>query len=132
MVWNSFSHCVLCTVREDPVTSDFAPGRTARLIHGIPVTIYEGFVVFKAIKHTPKSDPVGIYEGFVVSKRTSLTPRGHPIALCLGFAKTAPTIERIEHHWPEPKKVFDGVSFEASVEKGQPSNTSNGLGNSKG
>jgi hypothetical protein len=28
--------------------------------------------------------------------------------------------------------VFDGVSFEASVEKGQPSNTSNGLGNSKG
>jgi hypothetical protein len=123
---------VLCTVREDPVTSDFAPGRTARLIHGIPVTIYEGFVVFKAIKHTPKSDPVGIYEGFVVSKRTSLTPRGHPIALCLGFAKTAPTIERIEHLWPLPKKVFDGVSFEASVEKGQPSNTSNGLGNSKG
>ena len=29
-------------------------------------------------------------------------------------------------------KMFDGVSFEASVEKGQPSNTSNGLGNSKG
>ena len=132
MVWNSFSHCVLCTVREDPVTSDFAPGRTATLIHGIPVTIYEGFVVFKAIKHTPKSDPVGIYEGFVVSKRTSLTPRGHPIALCLGFAKTAPTIERIEHLWPEAKKVFDGLSLEASVEKGQPSNTSNGLGNSKG
>ncbi len=38
----------------------------------------------------------------------------------MGFAKTAPTIERIEHLWPEPKKVFGGVSFEASVEKGQP------------
>ena len=111
MVWNSFSHCVRCTVREDPVTSDFALARKARLVHGIPVTIYNGFVV---------------------SKRTSLTPRGNPIALCLGFLKTAPTIERIEQLLPEPKKVFDGVSFEASLEKGQPSNTSNGLGYSKG
>ena len=38
--------------------------------NGIPLAIYEGFVVFKAIKHTQKSDPVGIYEGFVGSKWT--------------------------------------------------------------
>ena len=100
--------------------------------NNIPLAIYEGFVVFGTIKHTQKSPPVGIYDTFVGSKSTKMTPRGHPIALCLGFAKTNPTIERIEHLWPEPKKVFDGVSFEASVEKGQPSNTSNGLGNSKG
>ena len=60
---------------------------------------------------------MGIYEGFVVSKRTSLTPRGNPVALCLGFPKTAPTSERIEQLLPEPKKVFDSISFEASVEK---------------
>jgi hypothetical protein len=75
---------------------------------------------------------VGIYEGFVVSKRTSFTPRGNPVALCLGFLKTAPTSERIEQLLPEPKKVFDTISFVASVEKGHPANVSNGLGNSKG
>ena len=123
---------MLCTVREDPVTRDFAPGRAARLIHGIPLASYEGFVVFKTIKHTQKSLPVGIYEGFGGSKWTKITPGGHPIALCLGLAKTAQTIEHLEHLGTLPKKVFDGVSFEASVEKGQPSNTSNGLGNSKG
>ena len=132
MVWNSFSHCVLCTVREDPVTRDFAPGRAARLIHGIPLASYEGFVVFKTIKHTPKSLPVGIYDTFVGSKWTKITPRGHPIALCLGLAKTARTLEHLEHLRPLSKKVFEVVSLEASVEKGPPSNTSNGLGNSKG
>ena len=132
MVWNSFSHCVLCTVREDPVTRDFAPGRAARLIHGIPLASYEGFVVFKTIKHTQKSLPVGIYEGFGGSKWTKITPGGHPIALCLGLAKTAQTLEHLEHLRPLSKKVFEGVSLEASVEKGSPSNTSNGLGNSKG
>ena len=100
--------------------------------NGIPLAIYEGFVVFKPIKHTPKSPPVGIYEGFGGSKWTKMTPRGHPIALCLGLAKTAQTLEHLEHLRTLPKKVFEGLSFEASVEKGQPSNTSNGLGNSKG
>ena len=70
MVWNLFSPCVLCTVIEDPDTSDFATGRTERLVQAIPVALYEGFVVFKKIKHTPKNDPVDIYEGFVVSKWT--------------------------------------------------------------
>ena len=61
-----------------------------------------------------------------------MTPRGHPIALCLGLAKTAQTLERLEHLRPLQKKTFDVEAPEASVEKGQPSNTSNGLGNSKG
>jgi hypothetical protein len=61
-----------------------------------------------------------------------MTPSGHPIALCLGLAKTAQTLEHLEHLWPFAKKVFEGVSLDASVEKGPPSNTSNGLGNSKG
>ena len=64
----AFSHCVQCTVSASPVASDFALARKARLVHGIPLAIYEGFVVFKTIKHTHKSDPVGIYEGFVGSK----------------------------------------------------------------
>ena len=89
-------------------------------------------MVFRTIKHTPKSNPVGIYEGFGKPKWTKITPRGHPIALCLGLAKTAQTLEHLEHLRTLPKKVFEGLSFEASVEKGQPSNTSNGLGNSKG
>ena len=38
--------------------------------NSIPLAIYEGFVVFKKRKHTPKGDPVAIYEGFVVSKWT--------------------------------------------------------------
>ena len=38
--------------------------------NGIPLAIYEGFVVFKTIQHTQKSDPVGIYEGFGGSKWT--------------------------------------------------------------
>jgi len=75
------------------------------------VGIYKSFVGFKSIKHTPKGDPVGINEG---------------------FAKTAKTLERLEHLWPEPKKVFEGVSLQRGAKKGQPSNTSNGLGNSKG
>jgi hypothetical protein len=50
----------------------------------------------------------------------------------LGLAKTAQTLEHLEHLRPLSKKVFEGVSLEASVEKGPPSNTSNGLGNSKG
>ena len=83
-------------------------------------------------KHTPKSLPVGIYDTFVGSKWTKITPRGHPIALCLGLAKTAQTIEHLEHLGTLPKQVFEGVSFEASVEKGQPSNTSNGLGIQRG
>jgi hypothetical protein len=70
VVWNSFSHCVLCTVSEDPATSDFAPGRTERLVQAIPVAIYEGFVVFQKRKHTPKGDPVASYGGFVGSKWT--------------------------------------------------------------
>ena len=64
----AFSHCVQCTVSASPVASDFALARKARLVHGIPLAIYEGFVVFTTIKHTQKSDPVGIYEGFVGSK----------------------------------------------------------------
>ena len=32
--------------------------------NSIPLAIYDGFVVFGTIKHTPKSPPVGIYEGF--------------------------------------------------------------------
>jgi hypothetical protein len=100
--------------------------------NSIPLAIYEGFVVFGTIKHTQKSPPVGIYDTFVGSKWTKMTPGGHPIALCLGLAKTAQTLEHLEHLRPLSKKVFEGVSLEASVEKGQPSNTSNGLGNSKG
>ena len=38
--------------------------------NGIPLAIYEGFVVFKPIKHTPKSPPIGIYEGFGGPKPT--------------------------------------------------------------
>ena len=131
-MWKYFSHCVQCTVSASPVTSDFAPGRAARLIHGIPLASYEGFVVFKTIKHNQQSPPVGIYGTSVGSKWTKITPGGHPIALCLGLAKTAQTLEHLEHLRPLSKKVFEGVSLEASVEKGQPSNTSNGLGNSKG
>ena len=100
--------------------------------NGIPLAIYEGFVVFKTIKHTQKSLPVGIYDSFVGSKWTKITPRGHPIAPCLGLAKTAQTIEHLEHLRTLQKKPFDVEAREASVEKGQPSNTSNGLGNSKG
>ena len=36
----------------------------------IPIVIYEGFVVFKRRKHTPKGDTAAIYEGFVVPKWT--------------------------------------------------------------
>jgi hypothetical protein len=100
--------------------------------NSIPLASYEGFLLFQTIKHTPKGPPVGIYDSFGGSKWTKMTPRGHPIALCLGLAKTAKTLERLEHLRPLPKKTFDGVSLEASVEKGPPSNTSNGLGNSKG
>ena len=123
-----------CSVQSalPPVTSDIALARKARLVHGIPLASYEGFVVFWTIKHTPKSPPVGIYDTFVGSKWTKITPGGHPIALCLGLAKTARALEHLEHLRPFSKKVFEGVSLEASVEKGQPSNTSNGLGNSKG
>ena len=123
-----------CSVQSahPPVTSEIALARRAGLVHAIPLASYEGFVVFKTIKHTPKSPPVGIYDTFVGSKWTKITPGGHPIALCLGLAKTAQTIEHLEHLGTLPNKVFDGVSLEASVEKGQPSNTSNGLGNSKG
>ncbi len=131
MVWNSFSHCVLCTVIEDPDTSDFAPGRTARQAQGIPVIIYEGFVVSKRIYHTPKSDAIAIYEGFVVSKRTSLTPRGNTVAICLGFFKL-PKQRTYRTAFAGAKKVFDRISFEACDKKGHPSNVSNGLGNSKG
>ena len=79
--------------------------------NSIPLAIYEGFVVFRTTKHTPKSHPVGIYEGFGKPKWTKITPRGHPIALCLGLAKTAQTIEHLEHLRLLPKKVFDGVSL---------------------
>jgi hypothetical protein len=79
------------------------------LVHAIPLASYEGFVVFKTIKHTPKSLPVGIYEGFGGSKWTKITPGGHPIALCLGLAKTAQTLEHLEHLRPLTKKVFEGV-----------------------
>ena len=72
--------------------------------NGIPLAIYEGFVVFGTIKHTPKSPPVGIYDTFVGSKWTKMTPIGHPIALCLGLAKTARTHEHLEHLRPLSKK----------------------------
>ena len=72
--------------------------------HSIPLAIYEGFVVFGTIKHTQKSPPVGIYEGFGGSKWTKMTPRGHPIALCLGLAKTAQTLEHLEHLRPLSEK----------------------------
>jgi hypothetical protein len=84
------------------------------------------------MKHTPKGDPVGIYNGFVGFKTIKHTPKGNPVGIYEGFAKTAKTIERIEHLRPEPKKVFDGVSLQRGAKKGQPSNTPNGLGNSKG
>ena len=61
-----------------------------------------------------------------------MTPRGHLIALSLDLVWPKRDHEHLEHLWPFAKKVFEGVSFDASVEKGQPSNTSNGLGNSKG
>ena len=77
--------------------------------NSIPLAIYEGFVVFGTIKHTQKSPPVGIYGTFVGSKWTKMTPGGHPIALCLCLAKTAQTLEHLEHLRPLTKKVFEGV-----------------------
>ena len=56
-------------------------------------------------------------------------PSDRPV---LGFGQNGQNHEHLEHLWPFAKKVFEGVSLDASVEKGQPSNTSNGLGNSKG
>jgi len=38
--------------------------------NSLALAIYEGFVVFKTIKHTPKGPPVGIYECFGGSKWT--------------------------------------------------------------
>ena len=105
-----------CSVQSahPPVTSDIALARKARLVHGIPLASYEGFVVFKTIKHTPKSLPVGIYEGFGGSKWTKITPGGHPIALCLGLAKTAQTLEHLER-----SREFKGVKEGGEVFEGR-------------
>ena len=84
------------------------------------------------MKHTPKGDPVGIYKGFVGFKTIKHTPKGDPVGIYEGFAKTAKTLERLEHLRPEPKKVFEGVSLQRGIKNDPPSNTSNGLGNSKG
>ena len=120
MMWKCFSDCVQCTVNAAPVTSDFALARKARLVHGIPLAIYEGFVGFKAMKHTPKGDPVGIYKGFVGFKTIKHTPKGDPVGIYEGFAKTAKTLERLEHLRPEPKKVFEGVSLQRGAKKAPP------------
>ena len=59
-------------------------------------------------------------------------PKKRSNAYLLGFPQNGQNTERIEHLLPEPKTVFDGVSLQRGVKNDPPSNTSNGLGNSKG
>ena len=98
-MWKYFSHCVQCTVSASPVASDFALARKARLVHGIPLAIYEGFVVFKTIKHTHKTIQW-------VFTKVLLGPNGHK----------------------SPQEAIHSPCAGVSPKQPKPSNTSNTFG----
>ena len=59
-------------------------------------------------------------------------PKKRYTAYLQGFPQNGKNIEHLERFGPEAKTVFEGVSLGTGVKNDPPSNTSNGLGNSKG
>jgi len=59
-------------------------------------------------------------------------PKKRSAAYLQGFPQNGQNLEHLERFGPETKRVFEGVSLQTGVKNDPPSNTSNGLGNSKG
>ena len=59
-------------------------------------------------------------------------PKKRSAAYLQGFPQNGQNLEHLERFGPETKTVFEGVSLQRGVKNDPPSNTSNGLGNSKG